>query len=291
MVMTVASNQFQSHNQLLRHGMLNWVTRGVFLGYQRNYLELQVDDLFLGDDAWNPATQRHRLRPGDRDPHDARRRRAGRRLVEVATGLRPRHRVTTAAQRRRQVARRPARGGVRRPPTRRNSSAGSTTPRAPEPGLLDVGRSSPRRSPDNVAWALQAHGLAVASIRRELVTGEHSGLANSRPGNPGTIDPPPFFDTLTPATTGGTLAAGTYDYAITAPRRPAGETTASVTRSIGTGDHDTSSVTATFGPRSATRSSSTSTAAAAGANSWSLVGSATRGAGRPRPTTARARSS
>ena len=56
LVMTVASNQFQSHNQLLRHGMLNWVTRGVFLGSQRNYLEVQVDDLFLGDDAWDPAT-------------------------------------------------------------------------------------------------------------------------------------------------------------------------------------------------------------------------------------------
>ena len=56
MVMTVASNQFQSHNQLLRHGMLSWVTRGVFLGYQRNYLEVQVDDLFLGDDAWDPTT-------------------------------------------------------------------------------------------------------------------------------------------------------------------------------------------------------------------------------------------
>ncbi len=54
--MTVASNQFQSHNQLLRHGMLTWVTRGVFLGYQRNYLEMQVDDLFLGDDAWDPVT-------------------------------------------------------------------------------------------------------------------------------------------------------------------------------------------------------------------------------------------
>ena len=64
--MTVASNQFQSHNQLLRHGMLNWVTRGVFLGYQRNYLELQVDDLFLGDDAWDPVDQHHQLRPGAR---------------------------------------------------------------------------------------------------------------------------------------------------------------------------------------------------------------------------------
>ena len=64
--MTVASNQFQNHNQLLRHGMLTWVTRGVYLGYQRNYLELQVDDLFLGDDAWDEATQHARAttRPG-----------------------------------------------------------------------------------------------------------------------------------------------------------------------------------------------------------------------------------
>jgi hypothetical protein len=46
MVMTVASNENQSQAQLLRHGELNWVTRGVFLGYQRHYLELQVDDLF-----------------------------------------------------------------------------------------------------------------------------------------------------------------------------------------------------------------------------------------------------
>ena len=54
--MTVKSNEFQSHNQLLRHGMLNWVTRGVYLGHQRNYLELHVDDVFLGDDSWDPAT-------------------------------------------------------------------------------------------------------------------------------------------------------------------------------------------------------------------------------------------
>ena len=55
--------------------MLNWVTRGVFLGYQRNYLELHVDDLFLGDDAWDPATNitnydpenASRMTPGDVD--------------------------------------------------------------------------------------------------------------------------------------------------------------------------------------------------------------------------------
>ena len=36
--------------------MLTWVTRGVFLGYQRAYLGLDVDDIFLGDDKWDPAT-------------------------------------------------------------------------------------------------------------------------------------------------------------------------------------------------------------------------------------------
>ena len=47
----------------------------------------------------------------------------------------------------------------------------------------------------------------------EAITGEHSGLANVRPGNPGTIDPP-MFDDLVETT--GSLPAGTYDYAITA---------------------------------------------------------------------------
>ena len=37
----------------------------------------------------------------------------------------------------------------------------------------------------------------------ELVTGEHSGLANTRPGNPGTIDPP-SFDDVDASATGGT---------------------------------------------------------------------------------------
>jgi hypothetical protein len=53
MVMTVDSNQFMSHAQLLRHGMLNWVTRGYYLGTQRNYFEMHVDDVFLPNDRWD----------------------------------------------------------------------------------------------------------------------------------------------------------------------------------------------------------------------------------------------
>jgi hypothetical protein len=56
MVSTVDSNAYQTHAQLLRHGMLTWVTRGVYLGYQRNYLELQVDDVFLPNDRWDMQT-------------------------------------------------------------------------------------------------------------------------------------------------------------------------------------------------------------------------------------------
>ena len=55
MVNTVPGNQFQSHHQLLRDGMLDWVTRGVYLGYARNYLGLDVDDVFLPDDKWDPV--------------------------------------------------------------------------------------------------------------------------------------------------------------------------------------------------------------------------------------------
>jgi hypothetical protein len=53
LVSTVDSNAYQLHGALLRHGMLSWATRGVFLGYERNYLDMQVDDVFLGDDRWD----------------------------------------------------------------------------------------------------------------------------------------------------------------------------------------------------------------------------------------------
>ncbi len=56
MVFTVSSNENQIENQLLRHGMVSWVTRGVYLGTQRNYFTVNVDDLFLPDGKWDPAT-------------------------------------------------------------------------------------------------------------------------------------------------------------------------------------------------------------------------------------------
>jgi hypothetical protein len=62
MVFTVSSNQNQIENQLLRHGMLSWVTRGVYLGTQRNYFAMNIDDIFLPDAKWDPDTN---STPGD----------------------------------------------------------------------------------------------------------------------------------------------------------------------------------------------------------------------------------
>ncbi len=52
MVCTVSANSRMIHAQLLRDGMLRWVTRGVHLGHRRHYLSLQVDDVFLANDSW-----------------------------------------------------------------------------------------------------------------------------------------------------------------------------------------------------------------------------------------------
>ena len=77
-----------------------------------------------------------------------------------------------------------------------------------------------------------------------IITGEHSGLPNLVPGNPGQVDPPDFDD-VTPSTTGGTLAAGSYAYAIAdqfntaapgaAPVAGNGESAASVSQTTVTG--------------------------------------------------------
>ena len=186
--------------------MLNWVTRGVFLGYQRNYLELQVDDLFLGDDAWDPATQRTNYDPARGEPDDADRRRPGDRLVAS-----PRAAARHGLQRRRQRALQgqadratdPLRGQVRRSRRQRGLRLRSTTPTSTRTSTARRRRSSPARSPTTGLGS--ARGLPV-DAPSELVTGEHSGLANTRPGNPGTIDPPSFDDI--DAAAGGAIAGG-----------------------------------------------------------------------------------
>lgn len=54
LVIACALNQFQLHQRALAIGILDWLTRGVYLGQQRNYLTLHVDDIFLADARWIP---------------------------------------------------------------------------------------------------------------------------------------------------------------------------------------------------------------------------------------------
>lgn len=53
LVVTVATNPYQLHAMLLSHGLVRWATRGVRLGYWRNYFNIHIDDVFLPDDRWD----------------------------------------------------------------------------------------------------------------------------------------------------------------------------------------------------------------------------------------------
>jgi len=56
MALTMGHNQYLLHTQLLGYDMLRWVTQGVFIGERRMYLSVDIDDLYLESDVWNPAT-------------------------------------------------------------------------------------------------------------------------------------------------------------------------------------------------------------------------------------------
>jgi hypothetical protein len=235
LVQTVDGNQFQIHSELLRHGELGWVTRGTYLGDQRNYLEMQIDDVFLPDDIWDPTAHvtnytpeaAVRMTPADVARAVAWSQSTGLRLDMVyngggsdayvaANGSDP---LLTAFQ-----ANKAAFGWINHTYDHPNLDCSTR-------GFIS------EEIQQNVTWA-RGKGFAVSP--GELVTGEHSGLANLIPGNPGTIDPP-GLEEASAATRNGTLPAGTWDYAISATSVN-GETTASTTTVATTGRLPTNSV-------------------------------------------------
>jgi hypothetical protein len=226
MVMTLGSNQYQSHNQALRHGMLTWVTRGVFLGYQRSYLGLDVDDIFLPDDKWDAAANvtdyrpevAIRMTPADVDAAIAWQNRTGLKLNMVYNMAGADEFAAPPGNDALLARFRTVKNQFRwinhtlSHPNLDCTSAAFTEFQLEE---------NQRRF--NLLLGPVAAGLNDPS---EAITGEHSGLANVRPGNPGTIDPPTFDELESTTAAAGTLA-GSYEYAITA-RSPAGETVASI---------------------------------------------------------------
>jgi hypothetical protein len=58
MISMLTGGRFQTHHQLLRHGLISWLTGGVFLGYQRYYYAMHVDDIFMPNDRWDVNANR-----------------------------------------------------------------------------------------------------------------------------------------------------------------------------------------------------------------------------------------
>lgn len=49
-----ASNRYQQHFNVLAHGQLEWLTRGVRLGEYANWFSVHSDDVLMADALWNP---------------------------------------------------------------------------------------------------------------------------------------------------------------------------------------------------------------------------------------------
>ena len=234
MVETFDQNQYQLQSYLLRHGVIAWATRGVYFGDQRNYLETDVDDIYNADDVWDPTTHTNNYTTS---------------VQETAAD------VNAAAAWSAQT-------GLRIDNVFNGGGSGSSDPsllaalqsdkgdfgwinHTYDHANIDDGCATPAyiasEIGQNLTWATQTLGLTPSTAPSsplgtinpgELVTGEHSGLANLLPGNPGTVDPP-SLESVTPLTTGGTLAAGAYVYAVTDQfSATGGESSASVSGQI-----------------------------------------------------------
>jgi hypothetical protein len=62
LVLPVSFNQNMQWFNEIAPGLVSWATRGIHLGYQRNYFNVQVDDVFLPDSRWSVAGN---CTPGD----------------------------------------------------------------------------------------------------------------------------------------------------------------------------------------------------------------------------------
>jgi hypothetical protein len=231
MVETFNQNANQLQAELLRHGALNWVTRGVYFGDQRNYYEAHIDDNFLFDDSWNTTTHATDFTPADairEVPTD----------VEYAAkwAQENKFRIDMLFNGGGSAQYAEEHGGTDPLLTAfaaHKSSFGWVSHTWDHPNI-DIGCATQSyieaELNQNNSWAVSALGLTqskepTAAYGNDnpsaIVTGEHSGLANLIPGNPGAVDPPDL-STAEASATGGTLAAGSYVYAVTDDFTPGG---------------------------------------------------------------------
>lgn len=166
LVMTADSNSGTIHSELLFHGMLSWATRGVFLGTQRHYLTVHIDDVFasnsrrhFGLQSSEPALGAIRMQAEDAARALAWMQANNIRmeLLYNGNGASPTDELTQAL-----LAAREAFGWINHTWSHGNLDQASV--------LRIVSEIQ-----QNIEWA-EEHELPID--RSELVTGEHSGLAN-----------------------------------------------------------------------------------------------------------------
>uniref|UniRef100_A0A7R9Z7U1 Agd3 deacetylase domain-containing protein n=1 Tax=Pseudictyota dubia TaxID=2749911 RepID=A0A7R9Z7U1_9STRA len=56
LTMTFGSNEYTRHNIVLSYGIVNWATKGQFVGFRRAYIRADMDDYFIDDDIFTPDT-------------------------------------------------------------------------------------------------------------------------------------------------------------------------------------------------------------------------------------------
>ena len=66
LTVTVDSDPNQVHTLAIQYGLINWVTRGVFIGERHTYIGVQIDDLLLASNRWNSRTS-YRMSAADLD--------------------------------------------------------------------------------------------------------------------------------------------------------------------------------------------------------------------------------
>ncbi|OLV17880.1 Agd3-related carbohydrate-binding protein [Deinococcus marmoris] len=57
LLLTMAQNEYLTHTQLLGYGMVQWLTKGVYLGEYRRYLGVDIDDWFATGDRYDAPTK------------------------------------------------------------------------------------------------------------------------------------------------------------------------------------------------------------------------------------------
>ena len=231
---------------LLAPSLIDWLTDGAHLGLYRNYVEMNIDDTFTPDNAWSTVTHSNdysdsgSLRMSAADVvYAAQWSRANSfRLDQLFNG------GGSVEYQNGDLGL----GAAGPDPVLAQFQATDPTTGTPyaddfgwishtyDTPYLDVGCATQNyieaELNENTNWAAAAPGstpgtggLGItdstdtsdalgAEDSQVFVPGNHSGLADLVPGTPATVDPPDL-DAENVSATGGTLAAGTYDYAVT----------------------------------------------------------------------------